>query len=120
MIYLRKKMIQRIQTIYLLIPTIFGSIAILAIINQAIHITLFIGIASLLNLISIFLFNHRKLQIATVFISSMIFIYLSFIFIKNFNPILLGICVTSIFLNILGSKAIKKDIELLKNADRLR
>lgn len=113
-------MIQRIQTIYLLIPTIIGSVAILAIIDQPNNGNLFFGVSSIINFISIFLFKRRELQIAAVFLSSLIFTYLLFIFIKNFNPILIGICVTSLLFNILGYKAIKKDIELLKNSDRLR
>jgi hypothetical protein len=107
-------MIQRIQTIYLLIPTIIGSVAILAIIDQPNNGNLFFGVSSIINFISIFLFKRRELQIAAVFLSSLIFTYLLF------NPILIGICVTSLLFNILGYKAIKKDIELLKNSDRLR
>lgn len=113
-------MIQRIQTIYLLIPTILGSVTMLAIKNLPLESIIFLGLGSLLNFISIFLFKQRKLQIATIFISTLIFSYLLFTFIKNFNPILIGICVASYFFNFLGYKGIKKDIELLKNADRLR
>ena len=113
-------MIQRIQTIYLLIPTILGSIAILAIKNLSFETILILGIGSFLNLFSIFLFKKRNLQIATIFISSLIFPYLLFTFIKNFDLVLLGICVASCLFNYLAFKGIKKDIELLKNADRIR
>ena len=136
-------MLQRIQTIYLFIASFISGVLIFfvslwsnevgePVIIQDILIAfaMFLGSAGL-SLVSIFLFNNRKLQfvlgrlnILLNFFLLGVFVYWSLIIpgemeisekgIGMFFPVL------SIVFLVLANKAIKKDEDLVKSADRFR
>jgi hypothetical protein len=136
-------MIQRIQTIYLFLAAIVSGVLIWLAehaingegnefvgMNEGVYYSLFMGSASL-SVIAIFLFRNRQLQtvvnrlnlLLNLFILS-VYVYQSLIMsgetavsekgIGMFIPIL------SIVLIVLANKAIRKDEQLVKSADRLR
>jgi hypothetical protein len=136
-------MIQRIQTIYLFLAAIVSGVLIwlaehaingegneFVSMNEGVYYSLFMGSASL-SVIAIFLFRNRQLQtvvnrlnlLLNLFILS-VYVYQSLIMsgetavsekgIGMFIPIL------SIVLIVLANKAIRKDEQLVKSADRLR
>ncbi|MDN3596781.1 DUF4293 domain-containing protein [Zunongwangia endophytica] len=136
-------MLQRIQTIYLLIAAIvsLGLIFLFALWQTAEgspvyaqdQITVFIMfIASgLLSLVSIFMFKNRKLQfvlgrinILLNFILLGVFVYWSLSLPGEMNISEKGIGmflpIISIVFLVLANKAIKKDEDLVKSVDRLR
>ena len=136
-------MIQRIQTLYLLIA--FGISAGLIFvfdlytdINQGLvfakdnylYLGLFLG-SALLSLISIFSFKNRKsqfvlgrLNIILNFILLGLFVYLSLNLsgetLVSEKGIGMFLPIISIVLLVLANKAIKKDEDLVKSVDRLR
>ncbi|WP_456438656.1 DUF4293 domain-containing protein [Psychroserpens sp.] len=136
-------MIQRIQTIYLLLSTAVsaGLIFVLHLWTSSddvlvfakdeyLYLGLFLG-SALLSLISIFSFKNRKFQ----FVLGRLNIILNFILLGFFVYQLLippgesnisekgvgiFIPILSIVLLVLANKAIKKDEDLVKSVDRLR
>ncbi len=136
-------MIQRIQTVYLLIAAIFsgGLIFLFHLWTNAndvpvyakddmMYLAMFFG-SSALSLISIFNYKHRKFQ----FVLGRLNIILNFILLGLFLYLLLmtsgeadisekgvGIFIPifSIVFLVLANKAIKKDEDLVKSVDRLR
>ena len=136
-------MIQRIQTIYLLLSAAVSvglifvlhlwtnseDIAVFAK-DEYLYLGLFLG-SALLSLISIFCFKNRKFQ----FVLGQLNIILNFILLGFFVYQLLMppgesnisekgvgifIPILSIVLLVLANKAIKKDEDLVKSVDRLR
>ncbi len=136
-------MIQRIQTVYLLVVVVLSVVAstslpygmnsdgssLMARDNYLV-LGMFIGSASI-ALISIFLFKNRKLQ----FVLGRINILLNFILLGIFvywslnisgetivseKGIGMLIPIVSIVLLVMANKAIKKDEDLVKSVDRLR
>ncbi|GAA4112775.1 DUF4293 domain-containing protein [Aquimarina addita] len=136
-------MIQRIQTIYLLlVAALSGGIsflfpygisqsgAVLFIQDNMTVLGIFVG-SAFLSLLTIFLFKNRKLQ----FVLGRINILLNFILLGVFVYWLLPVSgetqvsekdigmfipVISIVLLVIANKAIKKDEDLVKSVDRLR
>lgn len=136
-------MLQRIQTIYLLIAAIFsgGLIFVFHLWTDAndvpvyandnfLYLAMFFGSAAL-SLISIFNYQNRKFQ----FVLGRINIILNFILLGLFIYLLLTtsgegeisekgvgifIPIFSIVFLVLANKAIKKDEDLVKSVDRLR
>ena len=136
-------MLQRIQTIYLFIASFISGVLIffvslwsnevgepVIVQDVLIAFAMFLGSAGL-SLVSIFLFNNRKLQfvlgrlnILLNFFLLGVFVYWSLIIpgemkisekgIGMFFPVL------SIVFLVLANKAIKKDEDLVKSADRFR
>ena len=139
-------MIQRIQTIHILLSFILGAIAVMLALNAApesimvkafagtdalrcVYLAL-IGIAVLLALWSIFLYNKRMFQLKVVKFSTVAYalgiitLVVSALVINkadaswlNFAPILPAVC---ILFNILASRRIRFDENLVRSADRLR
>ena len=136
-------MIQRIQTIYLLLSAIVSSgltslfslwtnsegIEVFAE-DNLLYLGLFLG-SALLSLISIFMFKNRKFQ----FVLGRLNIILNFILLGLFVYLSLNLSgetlvsekgigmllpIISIVLLALANKAIKKDEDLVKSVDRLR
>ena len=136
-------MIQRIQSIYLIIAagisaglifvfplwTTTSEIQFFAI-NELLYLSLFLGSAAL-ALISIFIFKNRKLQ----FVLGRLNIILNFILLGLFvyrslnlsgetdvseKGIGILLPIFSIVFLVLANKAIKKDEDLVKSVDRLR
>ena len=136
-------MIQRIQTVYLLLAAL-ASAGLIFIFHlwintedvtiyakdEVLYLVLFLG-SALLSVISIFCYNNRKLQ----FILGRLNIILNFILLGVFVYQLLMppgeshisekgvgifIPILSIVLLVLANKAIKKDEDLVKSVDRLR
>lgn len=136
-------MIQRIQSIYLLIAAIVSAVLIFVFPlysnevsgvvraeNNPVFMGMFLG-SAILSLITIFLFKKRKLQ----FVLGRLNIILNFILLGvlvyqsqilsggDFSPekgIGMFIPVISIVLLALANKAIKRDEDLVKSVDRLR
>ena len=136
-------MIQRIQTVYLLISFLLSGVLIFFVslwsteAGQPVYVEdvllaliLFLG-SALLSLVTIFLFKNRKLQ----FVLGRVNILLNFILLGVFVYWLLTvpgemqisekgigmfIPVLSIVFLVLANKAIKKDEDLVKSADRFR
>jgi len=136
-------MIQRIQTIYLLLSAAVagGLIFVFSLWTDAngfevfakdnlLHFGLFLG-SALLSLISIFMYKNRKsqfvlgrLNIILNFILLGLFVYLSLNLSGETQVSEKGIGmllpIVSIVLLALANKAIKKDEDLVKSVDRLR
>jgi ABC-type Fe3+-siderophore transport system permease subunit len=136
-------MLQRIQTIYLLLAAIISGVlcmylpygidangVVLYAKGELFLLGIFLG-SAILSLISIFLFKNRKLQ----FVLGRINILLNFILLGVFvywsltvsgetqvseKGIGMIIPVISIVLLVMANKAIKKDENLVKSVDRLR
>jgi len=123
-------MIQRIQSVYLLLITVL--MAVLAIMTYSVKwwlplVFVLLGIASL---VAIFLYKNRKRQIWIVRILILaIIIVLSHNFYVNWqadfhpNRVVAAIglvCVVSGVLAMLALRAINKDEKLVRSADRLR
>ncbi|MFT5848701.1 MAG: hypothetical protein ACJARX_001738 [Psychroserpens sp.] len=136
-------MIQRIQTIYLLLSAAVSAGLIFVVHlwtnsldipvfakDEYLYLSLFLG-SALLSLIAIFTFKNRKFQ----FVLGRLNIILNFILLGFFVYQLLMppgesnisekgvgifIPILSIVLLVLANKAIKKDEELVKSVDRLR
>jgi len=136
-------MIQRIQTVYLLLAagvssgliftlhlwTTSSDVKVFAY-DELLYLGLFLG-SALLSIISIFSFKNRKFQ----FVLGRLNIILNFILLGIFVYLLLMppgesdisekgvgifIPILSIVLLVLANKAIKKDEDLVKSVDRLR
>lgn len=112
-------MIQRKQTLFLLL-SLFASVALFLYLRENIIGIIINAIAALLALITVFLYKKRTLQVKLSY--ALMLLQLAITVIVSFG--LLGI--TSI-IGIIGAIAayfaafyIKKDIELLKSADRIR
>jgi len=140
---IKKLMIQRIQTVYLLLAagisaglifmfhlwTNSEDVKVYAL-DNFLYLGMFLG-SALLSLISIFSFKNRKFQ----FVLGRLNIILNFILLGIFVYLLLKppgesnisekgvgifIPILSIVLLVLANKAIKKDEDLVKSVDRLR
>ncbi|HSI69458.1 MAG TPA: DUF4293 domain-containing protein [Gillisia sp.] len=136
-------MLQRIQTIYLFIAFLLSGVLIFFVslwsndAGQPVYVedvllalALFIG-SAVLSLVTIFLFKNRKLQ----FVLGRVNILLNFILLGVFvywsltvpgemeiseKGIGMFVPVLSIVFLVLANKAIKKDEDLVKSADRFR
>ncbi|MBW2961062.1 DUF4293 domain-containing protein [Mesonia aestuariivivens] len=136
-------MIQRIQSVYLLIVVLLTAVCPLFLpiwstedgsnvfAEDNLMVISFLGISALLAFVTIFLFKNRKLQ----FVLGRLNIILNFILLGFFvywslmlpgemkiseKGIGMLIPVLSIVFLVLANKAIKKDDALVKSADRLR
>jgi len=136
-------MLQRIQTIYLLISAAISAgfiflfplwetkegIKVFAF-QKVLYLSLFLG-SALLSLLSIFMFKNRKLQ----FVLGRLNIILNFFLLGFFVYLSLNVSgetmvsvkgigmflpIISIVFLVLGNKAIKRDEDLVKSVDRLR
>ncbi|MCM4159854.1 DUF4293 family protein [Antarcticibacterium flavum] len=136
-------MLQRIQTVYLFIAFLLSGVLIFFVSlwsNEAgqpvyvedvlLALVLFVG-SAVLSLVTIFLFKNRKLQfvlgrvnILLNFILLGVFVYWSLTLPGEMNISEKGIGmfvpVLSIVFLVLANKAIKKDEDLVKSADRFR
>ncbi|WP_103070969.1 DUF4293 domain-containing protein [Aquimarina sediminis] len=135
-------MIQRIQTIYLLLAAVVSGVLCIYLpygldqnatplyaCGKPFLLGLFMG-SAVLSVISIFLFKNRKLQfvlgrinILLNFILLGVFVYWSLTLPGGSDPMKgIGkfIPVISIVLLVMANKAIKKDEDLVKSVDRLR
>jgi len=140
---LLNQMIQRIQTLYLLLAAgVSGGLVFVFEIwknteglllfakDNVLYLSLFLG-SALLSLISIFLYKNRKAQ----FVLGRLNIILNFILLGLFvyqslnlsgethvseKGIGMFLPIVSIVLLVLANKAIKKDEDLVKSVDRLR
>ncbi|MHA7941799.1 DUF4293 domain-containing protein [Formosa sp. 3Alg 14/1] len=136
-------MIQRIQTIYLLLAAIV-SCGLIFVFNlwtntegvlvyatdNLIALGLFLG-SALLSLVSIFMYSNRKLQFVLGRLNIILnFFLLGFFVYQSLNlsgetnvsekGIGMFLPIISIVLLVLANKAIKKDEDLVKSVDRLR
>lgn len=137
-------MIQRIQTVYLLLVVVaivafifvpFGGIEIegvqgILIIKEIVHfLVMSLGIG-IIALAAIFMFNNRKLQMRIVFINILITLILIGTFIYGLiahvglNKYTFGagavFPIFILFFNVLAYNGIKSDDKLVKSMDRLR
>lgn len=136
-------MLQRIQTIYLFLAALISGVLIFFVslwTNEAgesvfvedvlVALGLFIG-SAVLSIISIFLFNNRKLQFVLGRINILLNFFLLGVFVYwslsvpgemeiSEKGIGMFIPVLSIVFLVLANKAIKKDEDLVKSVDRLR
>lgn len=130
-------MIQRIQTLFLVLIFIVASaglfinlytidgISHLTVENM--NITIISAILSTISLVTIFMFNNRRLQIKLCF-ALMILSVIYGILIgteyskhqEHFNKILFGAPIICVILAFLAQNFIKKDLKLVESADRLR
>ena len=123
-------MIQRIQSIYLLLIT--ALMAVLAIMTYSVKwwlplVFVLLGIASL---VAIFLYKNRKRQmwIVRIFLLAIIIVLVHNFYIEwqvDFHPnrvvAAIGlVCIVSGVLAMLALRAINKDEKLVRSADRLR
>ncbi|MEY2905032.1 MAG: hypothetical protein RJA52_1048 [Bacteroidota bacterium] len=113
-------MIQRIQTIYLLITVILGIFSIIYFQIPSPFFYYCILMAILIQFFGIFLFKKRKLQYGMILIA-LFFTSIPIIHsVNSANYFLLLIILLQVILIIAAMINIRKDINLLKNADRLR
>jgi hypothetical protein len=159
-------MIQRIQSIYLLIAAIATIILIFlpigyittdelyyvfnafvvklnipesSVYMSTVYIALILGISAIISIVAIFMYKDRKRQIQIVYINMivfliailiMIYVYPDIIFVRrglmnpddyfNFNYWILACMIPAALCLYLANRAIKKDEEKVKAADRLR
>ena len=159
-------MIQRIQSIYLLIAAIATIILIFipigyittdefsyvfnafvvklniperSVYMSTVYITLLLGISAIISIYAIFMYKDRKKQMRTVYINMvvflvailvMIYVYPDIIFVRkglmnpddlfNFNYWILACMIPAALCLYLANRAIRKDEEKVKAADRLR
>ena len=159
-------MIQRIQSIYLLIAAIATIILIFipigyittdefyyvfnafvvklniperSVYMSTIYITLLLGISAIISIYAIFMYKDRKKQMKTVYVNMvvflvtilvMIYVYPDIIFVRkglmnpddyfNFNYWILACMIPAALCLYLANRAIKKDEEKVRAADRLR
>ena len=131
-------MIQRIQTVFLLIIPLIGLLSYFffpeltveieeyLIADRIIHPYLIVF--SLISMASIILFNKRKLQMtlnkAQILIHSIVLIGLIYLFIQKelskSDLIWMGTPIISIVFLLLANKGIRNDEELVNSVDRLR
>lgn len=124
-------MIQRIQTVYLIITLLISTGLLIYNEFEILVVIICSGISGLLSLISIFLYKKRqhqfvlgRLNIISNFIllgfllnQSLKLLGETFVSVKSIEVLLPSI---SIVLLVLANKAIKKDEDLVKSVDRLR
>ena len=134
-------MIQRIQSIYLLLAAIATGVLVflfpLYTIDQMQHMilqdptfTVLAVLSTLVSLFSIFRYRNRKQQVVSgrinIIINFVLFGFILFVYFNNYNPETssLGLgafmpLVAVIFI-VLANRAIMKDEALVRSADRLR
>lgn len=130
-------MIQRIQSLFLLLVAIVASAGLfmnLYIIDGVSHIvledsnmTLTSSLMSTLALVALFMFRNRKLQIKLCYgLMVLCLVLASFMGMSytsnaiNFNKVLFSIPAITFILAFLAQFFIKKDLKLVESADRLR
>lgn len=124
-------MIQRIQTIYLLLVAVLLTTVFFLMPTGVLVLNIVAAIISAVALVTIFLFKKRKVQINlsllnfvfVAFYFVLFFFYLSqsLITLNNWKQILLLVLpVIGLFFNLLAMLAIKKDEALIKSLNRLR
>ncbi len=121
-------MLQRIQTIYLLIASVlmlalpfFAGIKIVSLL-------IFSILSGIVPLINIFLFKQRKKQILLAKITTVVILLFALLFwylgftqgSSEFKVIILLIPFVALVFNTLALRAIKKDEKLVRSMDRLR
>ena len=123
-------MIQRIQSVYLLLIT--ALMAVLAIMTYNVHwwLLLIFALLGLASLVTIFLYKKRKSQmwVVRIILLAIIIVLVHNFYINwqvNFHPnkivAAIGlICLVSGILAILALRAIRKDEKLVRSLDRLR
>lgn len=124
-------MIQRIQTVYLLI--IAGlMLAILFLPLTEITMSVFYGVIGVLSLGTVFCYNNRKLQIKLCYLilALLVLSFIAMYFIvwapnqeamQGTLPMLwIGIPAIAVILNLLAIRGISKDDKLVRSLDRLR
>jgi len=136
-------MLQRIQTIYLLIASVVSGVLIFVFpiwklndgadvfaIDSILYACLFFG-SAILSLIAMFMFKNRKLQFVLGRLNIILnFILLGFFVTQSLNVsgetsvsekgIGMFLPILAIVALVLANKAIKKDEDLVKSVDRLR
>lgn len=136
-------MLQRIQTIYLFIATLISGVLIFFVAlwrtetGDAVYVeevllalALFLG-SAFISLLTIFLFNNRKLQFVLGRVNILLNFFLLGVFVYwtlnvpgemqiSEKGIGMFLPVLSIVFLVLANKAIKKDEDLVKSVDRLR
>jgi peptidoglycan/LPS O-acetylase OafA/YrhL len=120
-------MIQRIQSLYLLLLAALGAIVFLKIEHLTLTIIVLTILISLISLITIFLFSKRKIQIRlTILLMALIIILICITCYYAFNNISENawskavIPVFQLLLAVLAYFGIKRDDNLVKSYDRLR
>lgn len=122
-------MIQRIQTVYLLLITVLTAVT--ALTSQAILPALLFVLPAIISFIAIFLYRNRKRQIWTVrillFALILLWGYICFIswYVLHFavdipHAIMFFTSLASAILAWLAVRAIQKDEKLVRSLDRLR
>ena len=123
-------MIQRIQSIYLLLIT--ALMAVLAIMTYSVKwwLPLVFTLLGIASLVAIFLYKNRKRQmwIVRIFLLAIIIVLVHNFYIEwqvDFHPnrvvAAIGlVCIVSGVLAMLALRAINKDEKLVRSADRLR
>lgn len=122
-------MIQRIQTVYLLLITILTAVT--ALTSQAFLPVVLFAIPAIISFIAIFLYRNRKRQIGTVrillFALILLWLYICFIswYVLHFAvdipyAIMFFTSLASAILAWLAVRAIQKDEKLVRSLDRLR
>jgi hypothetical protein len=122
-------MIQRIQTVYLLLITVLTVVT--AIMSKNILYCLLFAIPGVISLITVFLYKNRKMQMLTgkILLITLIFLwwYICFIawHVLHFTPdiptaIMFFTSMISVILAYLSVRAIQKDEKLVRSLDRLR
>lgn len=124
-------MIQRIQTIYLLLVAVILTTVFFLMPTGVLALNIVAAIISAVALVTIFLFKKRKVQInlsllnfvfvAFYFVLFFYYLFQSLITLNNWKQILLLVLpVIGLFFNLLAMLAIKKDEALIKSLNRLR
>ena len=124
-------MIQRIQSVYLLLITVL--MAVLAMMASKViwWQSVLFAILGIISLVTIFLYKNRKRQLWIVRILLLVFIIVSLYYcyinwqIFHFRPdmataVIVLISPASVILAYLTVRAIQKDEKLVRSADRLR
>ena len=123
-------MIQRIQSVYLLLVTILMAVLAMITVKEILQ-SLFFAILGIISLVAIFLYKNRKRQILTarIFLVALVIVfgYVCYIFwrVFHFAPDTVTVVVgllspVSAILVYLAIKAIRKDEKLVRSLDRLR
>lgn len=122
-------MIQRIQSVYLLLITVL--MAVVAIISKEILYSLLFVIPTIISFITIFLYKNRKRQILTarILLIALVILWLYINFISWYvlhyavdmlHAIMFFTSAISVVLAWLAVRAIQKDEKLIRSIDRLR
>lgn len=116
-------MIQRIQSLYLLITTILGLLIFCFYIPTLYKILSYFSISGL-SVTTIFLFKKRSLQIKLcgllILLCTIELVLFSFFYLERVEFVIMIIPIVQAIFIFLALRAIKKDEELVRSVDRLR